>query len=219
MASYVFMKILESSAKRYDMGINILSLGQSDKVKKEIVKNYITVGDKVLEVGCGTGTVAILCAEKGASVTGFDISPHMLDIARKKIQERDFTDRVQLKQMGAIEMDKTFDNETFDKIVSTLVFSELYSDEQKYVSRQAYRVLKHGGLIIIADEIKPRSLAKRILQLLVRVPLMVITYILTQTSTKALKDIESLLTDAGFEIVYYKKSLFDSFGLYIARKG
>lgn len=219
MASYVFMKILESSAQRYDVGINILSLGQSNKVKREIVENYITVGDKVLEIGCGTGTLAILCAEKGASVTGFDISPHMLDIAKKKIQEKNLTDGLQLKQMGAIEMDKAFDNETFDKIVSTLVFSELYSDEQKYISWQAYRVLKHGGLVIVADEIKPNSLAKRILQLLVRIPLMVITYILTQTSTKALKNITSLLTDAGFEIVYHKKSHFDSFGLCVARKG
>ena len=79
MASYVFMKVLESSAQRYDVGINILSLGQSNKVKRDIVKSYITVGDRVLDIGCGTGTLLILCAEKGAAVTGFDISPKMLD--------------------------------------------------------------------------------------------------------------------------------------------
>lgn len=219
MASYVFMKVLESSAQRYDVGINILSLGQSNKVKRDIVKSYITVDDRVLDIGCGTGTLSILCAEKGAAVTGFDISPKMLDIARRKIQERNLTDRVQLKEMGAIEMDKVFDNEEFDKIVSTLVFSELYPDEQKYVLAEAYRVLKCGGLIIVADEIRPDSLAKRILQLLVRVPLMVITYILTQTSTKVLKDINSRLTDAGFETVYQKTSLLGSCGLYVARKG
>jgi len=219
MASYVFMKVLESSAQRYDVGINILSLGQSNKVKRDIVKSYITVGDRVLDIGCGTGTLSILCAEKGAAVTGFDISPKMLNIARRKIQERDLTDRVQLKEMGAIEMDKAFDNEEFDKIVSTLVFSELYPDEQKYVLAEAYRVLKYGGLIIVADEIRPDSLAKRILQLLVHVPLMVITYILTQTSTKVLKDINSRLTGAGFETIYQKTSLLGSFGLYVARKG
>jgi len=218
MASYVFMKVLESSAQRYDRGINILSLGQSNRVKRDIVQNYITVGDRVLDIGCGTGTLLILCAEKGASVTGFDISPKMLDIARRKIRGRNLTDRVQLKEMGAIEMDKTFDNEEFDKIVSTLVFSELYSDEQEYVLAEAYRVLKYGGLIIIGDEIRPNSLAKRILQLLVRIPLMMITYILTQTSTKILKDIDSRLTDAGFETVYQKTSLLCSFGVYVARK-
>ena len=218
MASYVFMRILESSAQRYDAGINILSLGQSSRIKREIAENFIGANDMILEIGCGTGTLAILCAEKGTSVIGFDISPQMLGIAGKKIQERNLTDRVQLKEMGAIEMDKAFDNETFDKIVSTLVFSELYSDEQKYVLREAYRVLKHGGLIIIADEVTPNHPAKRILHLLVRIPLMVIAYIMTQTSTKALKGIESTLTGVGFKLVHQKRTLLDSFGLYVARK-
>jgi len=218
MASYIFMKVLESSAQRYDAGIKILSLGQIEKIHREIVENYIAVGDKVLEIGCGTGTLAILCAEKGASVVGFDISPQMLSVANKKIRERDLTDRIQLEEMGAIEMDEAFNSDTFDKIVSALVFSEFYSDEQKYVLREAYRVLKHGGLIIIAEEVRPNSLAKRMLQLLVRIPLMVITYILTQTSTRALKGIESAITSAGFQIIHQKRTLLDSFGLYVAKK-
>jgi len=218
MASYIFKKVLESSALRYDAGIKILSLRQTEKIHREIVENHIAVGDKVLEIGCGTGTLAILCAKKGASVVGFDISPQMLSVANKKIRERNLTDRIQLEEMGAIEMDKAFNSDTFDKIVSTLVFSEFYSDEQKYVLREAHRVLKHGGLIIIADEVRPNSLAKRMLQLLVRIPLMVITYILTQTSTKALKGIESAMASAGFQIIHQKRTLLDSFGLYIAKK-
>ena len=219
MASYVFMKILESAPQRYDRGINILSLGQSKRIQQEIVENYITPGDEVLEIGCGTGTLAVSCAEKGASVVGFDISSQMLAVARRKVQERNLADKIKLKEIDAIEMDKAFDNETFDKIVSTLVFSEFYPDEQRYVLGEAYRVLRPGGLIVIADEVRSNSLWKRILQLLVRIPLVVITYILTQTSTKALKDIKSPLIDAGFKIIHEKRSLLDSFGLYVAKKG
>jgi len=219
MASYVFMKVLESSAQRYDAGINILSLGQINKIKREIVENYIAAGDKVLEIGCGTGTLAVLCAEKGASVFGFDMSSRMLGIAQKKIREKNLGDRVEIAEMGAIEMDKAFASETFDKVVSTLVLSELYSDEQKYVLAEAYRVLKHGGLIVIADEVRSNSVAKRTIQLLVRIPLMVITYILTQTSTKAVKGIENAIAGAGFEIVHQERRFFDSFGLYVAKKG
>jgi ubiquinone/menaquinone biosynthesis C-methylase UbiE len=219
MASYVFMKVLESSARRYDAGINILSLGQINKIKREIVDNYIAAGDKVLEIGCGTGTLAVLCAEKGASVFGFDTSSRMLGIAKKKIRERNLSNRVEIAEMGAIEMDKAFASETFDKVVSTLVFSELYSDEQRYVLAEAYRVLKQGGLIVIADEVRSNSVAKRVIQLLVRIPLMVITYILTQTSTKAVKGIENAIAGAGFEIVHQERRFFDSFGLYIAKKG
>ncbi len=218
MASYVFMKILESSPRRYDAGISLLSLGQTNRIQRDIVENYITASGEVLEIGCGTGTMAILCAEKGASVVGFDTSHQMLSIARRKVAERNLTDRIQLREMAAIEMDKNFGDETFDRIVGTLVFSEFYLEEQKYVLREAYRILRPGGLIIIADEVRSNSPWKRVLHLLVRVPLMVITYVLTQASTKALKGIEGALTDTGFEIVHEERSLLDSFGLYIARK-
>lgn len=219
MASYVFMKILESAPQRYDRGINILFLGQSSRIQQEIVENYINAGDEVLEIGCGTGTLAISCAEKGASVVGFDVSSQMLAIARRKVQERNLAGKIQLQEIGAIEMDKAFDSEMFDKIVSTLVFSEFYPGEQKYVLGQAYRILRPGGLIIIADEVRSNSLWKRILHLSIRIPLMVITYILTQTSTRALKDIRGSITDAGFKIIHEKRSVLDSFGLYVARKG
>ena len=218
MVSYVFMKILESSPQRYDTGINLLSLGHSNRVQRDIVDNYITVGDEVLEIGCGTGTMAILCAEKGASVVGFDTSYQMLAIAIRKAGERDLTDKIQFREMAATEMDTNFSDVTFDKIVSNLVFSEFYPDEQKYVLREAYRILRPGGLLIIADEVRSNSPWKHILHLLVRLPLMVITYILTQASTKALKGIEDALTDTGFEIIYQKRSFLDSFGLYVSRK-
>ena len=84
MASQVFMKILESAPQRYDRGINLLSLGQSKRIQQEIVGNYITTGDEFFEIGCGTGTLAVSCAEKGASVVSFDIPPQMLAIARLK---------------------------------------------------------------------------------------------------------------------------------------
>jgi demethylmenaquinone methyltransferase/2-methoxy-6-polyprenyl-1,4-benzoquinol methylase len=212
------MKVLESAPERYDRGINILSLGQSKRFQEQIIENYIATGDEVLEIGCGTGTLAVSCVEKSASVVAFDISPQMLAVVRRKVWERNVADKVKLREMGAIEVDKTFGNETFDKIVSTLVFSEFYPAEQKYVLAQAYRILRPCGLIIIADEVKPNSLWKRVLHLSVRIPLAVITYILTQTSTKALRDIKGPLIEAGFKIIEEKKSLLDSFGLYVAQK-
>ena len=218
MSSYVFMKILESAPERYDCGIQILSLGQSKRVQRDIVDNYINRGDRVLEIGCGTGTLATSCAEKGASIVGIDISSQMLAIASRKVREQNLTDKVQLQELGAMEIDKTFSDETFDKITSTLVFSELYPDERKYVLKQVYRILKPGGLIVITDEVIPGSLWKRVLHLLIRIPLAIITYILTQTTTKALRDFDKSLTETGFEIIHRKSSILDSFALYVGRK-
>jgi len=218
MASYVFMKILESAPQRYDMGINLISFGQGRRMQQEIVEEYVHKSNKVLEIGCGTGTLAISCAKKGASVVAFDKSSQMLAIAERKVRDHNLIEKIQLEEMGAIEMEKAFNDNTFDRIVSTLVFSELYADEQKYVLSQAYRILRPNGLIIIADEVKPRSSWKRIVHSSIRIPLVLITYLLTQTSTKALEDIKGPMTNAGFKIIREQRSFIDSFALFVGQK-
>jgi demethylmenaquinone methyltransferase/2-methoxy-6-polyprenyl-1,4-benzoquinol methylase len=212
------MKILESAPQRYDIGINLISFGQNKKIQQEIVEKYIREGNQVLEIGCGTGTLAISCAKKGATVVAIDISSQMLTIAEQKVHEHNLFETIQLKEIGAIELGNKFKDNSFDRIVSTLVFSELYSDEQKYVLNQAYRILRSNGLIIIADEVKPRSLWKRIVHSSIRIPLALITYLLTQTSTKALEDIKDPMTNAGFNIIHEKRSFIDSFALFVGQK-
>ena len=88
MCSYVLMKLFESSEKRYDIGINLLTFGKERKLKAEIASRFISKSDRVFEIGVGTGTLAILCAEKGAHVTGIDISMKMLEVAKRKIQKQ-----------------------------------------------------------------------------------------------------------------------------------
>src|SRR5436305_14465362 len=45
-------------------------------------------GDQVLDLGCGTGNAALLAAERGATVTGVDPSPRLLEVARALAGER-----------------------------------------------------------------------------------------------------------------------------------
>ena len=70
MFSYIYMKILESSPARYDAGISWLSFGAADKIRAEIVERAVKPGDHVLDIGTGTGTMALLSAERGAKVIG-----------------------------------------------------------------------------------------------------------------------------------------------------
>ncbi|MEJ2249006.1 MAG: hypothetical protein P8Y97_05010 [Candidatus Lokiarchaeota archaeon] len=62
--SYVYMKSLENKAKKYDKGIKTLTLGRYPKIKQFIVKNYLTEGESLLDLGMGTGTFAILATKK-----------------------------------------------------------------------------------------------------------------------------------------------------------
>ena len=74
MSTYVLMRILESAPSRYDLGIRLLTLGKLDPVYDRLVLN-IQHGQKVLDIGCGTGALTCLAAQRGAQVTGIDINP------------------------------------------------------------------------------------------------------------------------------------------------
>jgi demethylmenaquinone methyltransferase/2-methoxy-6-polyprenyl-1,4-benzoquinol methylase len=198
--SYVFMRVLESAPRRYDLGIRLLSLGHIDKVRRRIADRFATEGLRVLDIGCGTGSLAVALAARGARVTGIDISPQMLDIARQKVQEAGLGEAVTVTQMSAIDLDEGFEAGSFDLITSTLVFSELSDDEQRFVLRQCHRLLVEGGRLVIADETAPSSWPKRLLHLLGRLPLVIVTYALTQTTTRAVRDLESKVVASGFQL-------------------
>jgi cyclopropane fatty-acyl-phospholipid synthase-like methyltransferase len=89
--------------------------------------------DWVLEIGCGTGMLAVLMARRGASVTGVDDSPGMLAEARDKVTAAELDDRVTLLELEASVLADHLRPGSFDVIVSTLAFSELFDDERRQV--------------------------------------------------------------------------------------
>jgi demethylmenaquinone methyltransferase/2-methoxy-6-polyprenyl-1,4-benzoquinol methylase len=217
VSSYVYMKIPESQPERYDRGIALLSLGAADRCKKKLVDENVRPGSRVLEIGCGTGTMAILAGRAGAEVLAFDVSAAMLEVARRKIDASGMAGHIQLEETGISGMDKLAD-QRFDLVMSSLVFSELSRDERTYALRHAYRVLKTGGRLAIADEVRPGSLARRLAHQLVRIPRLIITFALTQTTTSAVDGLSDLVTEAGFRIESEQRSSLDSFLYLVARR-
>jgi len=216
--SYAFMKVLESAPERYDAGINILTLSRLRRLKQDIANEFIARGDKVLEIGCGTGSLAILCATKGAEVTGIDLSPNMLDIARRKIKKAGLPEKIKLIRMSAMDMDTAFGDHSFNVITSTLVFSEMSPEEIRYVLNQCRRVLTANGSLLIADEIMPQSLLGKLLLFLFRLPFVIIAYIFTQTTTRAVSGLDEDLRQAGFNIIKTKSYLLGTMRLFQAKK-
>ena len=84
------------------------------------------------------------------------------------------------------------------KTVCCWTFSELTPDEQTYTLSTAYSCLKPGGVIVIADEVVPEDSFNRFRHRLVSLPLVLVTYILTQTTTHPLRNLSPLLQKAGF---------------------
>lgn len=209
MFSYIWMKILETQPRRYDLGISMLSLGASELMKNRLVGENVHAGDRVLEIGCGTGTMAIQAALRGARVLGFDISPPMLDVAKEKVDAAGLSEKVELVEMGISGMDKLADGE-FDLVMSTLVFSELSHDERVYALDHAFRVLRRGGRLAIADEAIPGTRWKRLLYRALRLPLLLVTFAVTQTTTRAVEGLADLVSQAGFEVESEVRSHLDS---------
>lgn len=216
MSTYVLMRILESAPHRYELGIRLLTLGRLDRVYDRLV-NRVEPGQQVLDLGCGTGALTLRAARRGAKVKAIDINAQMLEIARERVGEAGLTEAVDLVEMGVAELDGEAANR-YDVVMSGLCFSELSEDEQTYTLHEVTRILRPGGLLLLADEIRPRSFVKRLLQSFVRVPLAALTYVLTQQTTHPASHLSEKVTDAGLSIVSAHSSPLGSFGEIVARK-
>lgn len=194
----VFMKWLETSPKDYDRGIQILTLGRIQRINNAIVNQYIHPDLNILEIGCGTGTLTSMMAEKGAHVTAIDASPRMLSAAQENIPSEILGNQVSLKFMDATLIGENFSHGSFNLIVSTLVFSELSLKEQSYILDACLDLLAPEGRLIIADEVLPSGLLARILYYLIRWPLVLLTWLLTRTTTRSLRDFCDVLDQSGF---------------------
>ncbi|MFX1366518.1 MAG: corrinoid protein-associated methyltransferase CpaM [Promethearchaeota archaeon] len=216
--SYVYMKALETKAEKYDKGIKNITLGRLPKIKKYIADNLVYENENLLDIGMGTGTFAILCAKKGINITGIDYSEKMLEVAKKNIEQEGLTESIQIIEMPVIELDEKFAEKSFDKITAILSFSELYQKEQDYTLSQIYRILKENGEFILVDEVKPKKLWKKIIYFIIRIPLVLITFLKSQLTTKRLKDIEKRLEAHNFKIIEEKLYLLDTLKLFRTKK-
>ena len=194
----VFMKWLEKSPQDYDRGIRILTLGALEKIHHEITSRYIQQGMNILEIGCGSGALAVEMAQQGAKVLGVDASPGMLAQAQKRIENTSLTDQVDLRLMDASMLVETLEPGSYDLIVASLLLSEMSQVEQVYLLQTCSKLLKPNGRLLIADEVLPGRGWDRLRYNLVHWPLTFLTWILTRTTTAPVRALDERLENAGF---------------------
>jgi len=198
------MKILESRPERYDIGMGLLTLGSLTKIKQEIA-DHVAPGNRVLDLGCGTGTLAQMCIERGAEVTGVDANNGMLSVAKRNSPSAKFLN------ISLSNLDEHLEDESFDIILSTLAFSELTRMERLYVLKQIKRLLKKGGRVFIGDEIIPENFFAKCLYHAFRLPMRLLTWIVTQNTTNAISNFDEDVQQAGMEIVSRKPFMLGTF--------
>lgn len=103
----------------------------------------IRPGERVLDLATGTGITAIAARERGAKVTGLDITPELLAVARNKASEAGFGD-IDFMEGDAEAL--PFADATFDVVLSTC--GHMFAPDQEKVATELSRVTKPGGRVI-----------------------------------------------------------------------
>jgi demethylmenaquinone methyltransferase/2-methoxy-6-polyprenyl-1,4-benzoquinol methylase len=113
--------------------------------------NFINQKDiMILDICTGTATNAIAVANryKEARIIGIDISKEMLHIAKNKVQKLDLNN-IKLYEMNATET--TFKDNTFDVILISLVLHEVPEELAEKILKEAKRLLKPEGKLLIIE--------------------------------------------------------------------
>src|SRR6185503_19091713 len=108
----------------------------------------IRSSDKVLDAGCGIGGSSIFLAERmGCNVTGISISERQIQHARKLVREKKIEAKAEFEVMSYD--DTSFPDASFDVVWGCE--SICYADDKEQFIKEAFRLLKRGGRLVVAD--------------------------------------------------------------------
>lgn len=133
----------------YDL-LHWLSGGERAFREKTLEMAELRTGEWVLDVGCGTGTLAIAAKRRvgpTGAVYGIDASPEMIARARKKAKKN----AVDVSFENAAAEQLPFSNSTFDAVLSTVMLHHLGRQARQKCLDEIRRVLKPGGRVLAVD--------------------------------------------------------------------
>lgn len=168
-----------------------LTLREAHHKRLLIEQAAITAGQAVLDLGCGTGTLTrmIKSAHPGASVTGLDLDPEALAIARRKAADAGLDITFARGSATA----PPFEPGSFDRVLTSLMLHHLLREQKQRALRAACSLLRPGGELHVLDWGRPQD------------PLMKLAFIpvrlldgFAPTRDNVRGNLPALLREAGF---------------------
>ena len=143
----------------YDILSPIMTFWQEDRLSARAIE-LLPLGSasRIIDVGCGTGTVAIRIADRlkgrtGSVVIGIDAAPEMIEVARKKA-----TGMINIRFDTALAEALPYERESFDCAISTFFFHHIDFGLKIKALREICRVLKPEGELVVVDVDTPSNL-------------------------------------------------------------
>jgi ubiquinone/menaquinone biosynthesis C-methylase UbiE len=138
-------------AAQYDMLAWLVTHGREGRLRERMISIAgLEEGESVLDIGCGTGTLAIAATRRVGpmgSVCGIDASPPMIARAIRKATRASAPVLFQV----AVAEDLPFPNQRFDVVLSTLMLHHLPRNARQQCAAEIKRVLKVGGRVLAVD--------------------------------------------------------------------
>ena len=134
----------------YDVMNRVMTAGLDQRWRRATAAATVSPGDRVLDLCCGTGDLAVACFKAGGRVTGVDFSARMLERARRKSPE------IEWVQADALAL--PFEDATFD--AATAGFGIRNVADLEAGLREARRVLRAGGRLGILEITQPAGVLR-----------------------------------------------------------
>jgi ubiquinone/menaquinone biosynthesis C-methylase UbiE len=206
-------RTLDHAAKVYDFFEPMLLLGKQSEYDRKIVELLSPKpSDRVLDLGCGTGvlcrTIAdLLEAPEGGVAIGIDAAGKMIEVARKKRE----SETCRFEAMAAESL--SFEAAYFDAVISSLFFHHVPLDLKARALSEAYRVLKPGGKLIIADMHVPTTWMGALVSHVARW-----FFMQPQIGENIRGVLPDVIIDAGFEAPRIVSQYFGYISVFLSRK-
>jgi ubiquinone/menaquinone biosynthesis C-methylase UbiE len=143
--------IILHSPRLYDVLVFIATRGRESAFRQKVLDlARLKPGESVLDVGCGTGTLAIAARRRvghDSNVFGIDASPEMIATAGKKAIKAGLEINFRNESIEAL----PFPDGQFDAVLSTVMLHHLQRKVREAGIREIRRVLKPGGRVLIVD--------------------------------------------------------------------